>query len=157
MLYHMDINFGNIIFLDICRCAFKVFGYGFFLDLRPWLEGSYNIGSFRPSIRHSDCPWVFSELAHQFFLKLSMMLGAHIQLCVTEPDFLAKSPSGKNDQKWSKWTKTCFLEFLRKSHHQFCLEFVLNESSYGSLTFCENCMLGKNLVLKLQPKMALGQ
>ena len=25
----------------------------------------------------------------------------------------------------------------------------MTESSYGSLTFCKNCMLGKNLVLKL--------
>ena len=31
-----------------------------------------------------------------------MVLEAHIQLCVTEPDFLEKSPSGKNDQNWSK-------------------------------------------------------
>ena len=58
----------------------------------------------------------------------------------------------KNGQKWpKKW----FLDFLRKSRHYICLEFV--ESSYGSLTFCENCMLGKNFVLQLQPKIVLGQ
>ena len=30
------------------------------------------------------------------------------------------------------------------------------KSSYGSLAFCENCMLGKNLFFKLN-EMALGQ
>ena len=35
---------------------------------------------------------------------------------------------------------------------------VENESSSGPLTFCKNCIPGKNLVLKLLcPKMALGQ
>ena len=53
--------------------------------------------------------------------------------------------------------KTMLFRLLRKSSHYFCLEFVKNESSYGPLKFCENCMPEKNLVLKWWPKMALGQ
>ena len=30
---------------------------------------------------------------------------------------------------------------------------VLNESTYDPLAFCENCICGKNLVLKLWPKL----
>ena len=66
------------------------------LDPRTWPEVSYKIGSVRPSI----CPQVFAELAHYFFLKLNMVLVAHIKLCMTEPDFFEKSPSSKNDPKW---------------------------------------------------------
>ena len=44
--------------------------------------------------------------------------------------------------------KTMLFRLLRKSSHYFCLEFVKNESSYGPLKFCENCMLENNMVLK---------
>ena len=37
-----------------------------------------------------------------FFLKLSMVLGVHVYLCVTEPVFLEKIPIG---QKWSKMAR----------------------------------------------------
>ena len=47
-----------------------------FLDFRFWPEGSYKLGSIHlsvhPSVWPSFCLQVFSELAHQFFLKLSM-------------------------------------------------------------------------------------
>ena len=94
---------------------------------------------------------VFSETQH-------VVRGPSVVVCDTAGFF------GKNTHR-AKMTKHCqkypqihdFLDILRKLRHQFCLEFVQNESSYGSLTFCENCMLGKNLILKLQPKMSLGQ
>ena len=60
----------------------------------------------------------------------------------------------KNGQKWPK---NRFLEFLKKTLPLILSGICVNENSYGSLTFCENSMLGKNLVLKLEPKMALGQ
>ena len=50
-------------------------------------EGSYKIGSVSLSV----------------LLKLSIVLGTHIQLCVTESDFFWKKfPFGKNHEKWSK-------------------------------------------------------
>ena len=52
--------------------------------------------------------------------------------------------------------KTMLFRLLRKSSHYFCLEFVKNESSYGPLKFCENCMPEKNLVLKWWPKWLLA-
>ena len=42
--------------------------------------------SFNPSIWKFSKDWLIS-----FFLKLSMMLGAHVLLSVTEPDFLKKN------------------------------------------------------------------
>ena len=76
---------------------------------------------FCPSV----CPQVFLELDHQFFLKLSMVLGVHIQLYVRQRWIFAKRSSpGKNDQKWSEMARKEFLDFLRKSSHQFCLELM---------------------------------
>ena len=51
--------------------------------------------SVHSSSRLSVCPYVFLGLAHQVFLKLSLVLGAHIQLCVTAGFFEKKSPLGK--------------------------------------------------------------
>ena len=36
----------------------------------------------------SSCPEVFLELALSFFLELSIVLGAHVVSCMTEPYFL---------------------------------------------------------------------
>ena len=75
----------------------------FFLD--PWLEpeGSYELGSIILSFYLSFC--AFSSFLGigllVFFLKPDMVLGVYIGMCVTETDFLEKSPLGKNDQKWS--------------------------------------------------------
>ena len=61
------------------------------LDPQLQAEGSYELGSVRPSVRHlvrlSFCPDVFLGLAHQFFLKLGMVLGTHVLLCMIELDF----------------------------------------------------------------------
>ena len=57
-----------------------------------------------PSVRKFSWDWLIS-----FFLKLSMVLGA-VYSCVWQSRiFWEKSPSGKNDQKWSKMApKRCF-------------------------------------------------
>ena len=47
----------------------------YLLDPRPWPEGSYEIGSVRPSIRLSVS---FLGIGSLVFFKLSMVLGAHI-------------------------------------------------------------------------------
>ena len=49
-----------------------------------------------------------------------------------------------------KWPETGILDFLRKSSHYFCQTKIL-----GLLTFSENWMPEKNLILKLWPKMLL--
>ena len=53
-----------------------------------------------------------------------MVLVAHIKLCVTAKRFR------KNPKMVKNGTKTGFLEFLRKSHHQFCLEFFVKRKFF---------------------------
>ena len=63
------------------------------LHPQPWLEGSYKIGSVCLSFRPSLCLSVsFFGIGSLVFLKLSIVLGAHIQLCMTELDFFGKNP-----------------------------------------------------------------
>ena len=72
------------------------------LNPLPWPEGSYKIGSVCLSVLPSVIPSVhkFSQgWLSSFFQKLSMVLGAHIYLCVAEQDFLEKNPH------WAKTTK----------------------------------------------------
>ena len=97
---------------------FFFFFFSSFLDPRPRPEGSV-----RPSFRLSVSFFGIGSLV--FFLKLSIVLGAHIQLSVAEPDFLEKFPNGQKSPKMVKNVpKTWFLNSLRTSRHQFCLEFV---------------------------------
>ena len=59
--------------------------------------------------------------------------------CVWQADFFKKkSSSGKNDPE------TWFWNFLRKKK-SLVLSGICVKSSYGSLTFCENHMLGKKI------------
>ena len=98
----------NNLFIMTCpHCNFWTPGSG--------RKGPVNQGpSFRPSLE------VFLGLTHQFFLKLSMVLGAHVLLCVTGPDFFKKIFLS---QKWRKWAKnepkTGFFEFTGKFSHHF--------------------------------------
>ena len=68
------------------------------LESQLWQEGSYEFGfvcpSVLPSIRKFSWNWAIS-----FFLKLIMVLGVHLGLCVTEPDFSRKN------HLWAKMTK----------------------------------------------------
>ena len=60
----------------------------------------------------------------------------------------------KNGQKWPK--NMVFGRFKKITSlvlSGICVKAKFN----GSLTSCKNWMLGKNLVLKLKTKMALGQ
>ena len=69
-----------------------------------------------PSVHPFVCPSAFLRLAHYIFLKLSMMLGAHIWLCVTAGFFGKNPPRGKMVKNGLKiWV----LDFLRKWRHYF--------------------------------------
>ena len=73
-----------------------------------WLGWSYELGS----VYLSFWPEVFLGLAHQFFLRLSMVLEAHVVLCLTEPDILKiLFALGKKSVKI-----ILFAAFLYKSH-----------------------------------------
>ena len=59
-------------------------------------------------------PAVFLELAHYFFLKLFMVLGAHMEMCVTEPVFFWKNPlPPKMTENGQKWPKIVFFLLFR--------------------------------------------
>ena len=85
----------------------------FYQTTRLQLEGSYKSRSVCLSVCLSVLPQVHKFSRNwliSFFLKLSMVLGVHIWLYVTKPDFCKNSPAKmtknypakitKNDQKW---------------------------------------------------------
>ena len=81
-----------------------------FLDPQLRLEGSYKIGSVLPSVPKFSQNWLIS-----FFLKLRMVLGAHMQLLVTEPDFLEKNPIKQRCPKMvKKWPKNRVFGVFKK-------------------------------------------
>ena len=78
--YHF-LKVGSLVFLDIAQfVAEMIFSFlstqTCLLYPRPWPAGSYKTGSVHPSVLLFVCPQVFSGLAHQFFLKINMVLGA---------------------------------------------------------------------------------
>ena len=125
-----------------------------FLDPWPWPEGSCEIGSVRPSFRLSVS---FLGIGSLVFPETQRGVRGPYRVVYDSQIFGKNRHQAKITKNGKNGSKTGFWDFLRKSCHQFSLELVQNEDSYGSLTFCQNCMAGKNPVLKLQPKMRLGQ
>ena len=94
---------------------------------------------------------VFWEFTHWFFLKLSMVLGAHMVLPVA--DFLKKIFLPKKCGKWAKkWTQNRFIKFIGKSSHYFFRNMAYNESLY-LLCPCTNPIFGANLVSEIWVKI----
>ena len=81
-----------------------------------------------PSICPSVCKisqnWLIS-----FFLNLAWCYRLISSYVWQSWIFCKKFPSGKNDQKWSKMAQKDGLAYLRKSRHQFCLEFMVHQFS----------------------------
>ena len=71
--------------------------------------------------------------------------------------FGKKTHWAKMSRNGQKWPKNMVFRLFKKITSLVLSGICVKESSYGSLTFCKNRMLGKNLVLKLLPKMAFGQ
>ena len=97
------------------------------LDHWLWLEVSYKLRSafpfifpsFCPSLCPSFFPAVFLKLVcYFFFLKLNMMLGAHMEMCIMEPDFFGEiSFLAKMTTNCQKWPRNGVFVFLGKSIH----------------------------------------
>ena len=100
------------------------------LDPLSWLEGSYELGFIRLSVLLPFRPFVRKFSWNQFisfFLKVTMVLEAHVVLCMTELEFWKRIfllP------KWGKWAKTGIFEFIGKFVHYFFLNLVYKESLY---------------------------
>ena len=72
--------------------------------------------------------------------------------------FFGKNPHlAKMTENCQKWSKNMVFGLFRKITLLVLSKISVKWSCYGSSTFCKNPMLGKNLVLNLQPKMSLGQ
>ena len=124
-----------------------------FLDPRPQPEGSV-----RPSVRPSFhlpvtllriSSLVFSETQHG-------VRGPYIVMCDSRI-FWKKSPFGKNDQKWSKMAKNRVFRFFKKIMSLLLSGICVKRKFLWLINILQKLHARKNLVLKLQPKMALGQ
>ena len=76
-----------------------------------WIEEIYQLESICPSFRPSVLPFFYREvfLAIVFFLKLNMLLGVHVVLCLEEPDFLRKKTLSQKTGNMGKiWAQTVF-------------------------------------------------
>ena len=104
----------------------------------------------------SFCSEVFLELALQFFLKPHMVLGAHVVLCMTKPNFLKKMFYPQNgENRPSPGFFECTEKFNFFTALYFFISLVYNESLY----YCKSYMLeqisyfGKFWFLRYEPKM----
>ena len=97
-------------------------------------KGSVNKGlSVLHCVRKFCRNWLFS------ILELSMVLGAHVVLWLTESDFLRKKIC--LPQKWAK--NRVFWIYWKTFNHHFFLNLVYNESLCYLLYSCTNPVLGK--------------
>ena len=100
----------------------------YLLDPRPRPEGSYKIVSVCPSF----CPSFHQSFRLSIsFLGMGSLVFSETQHCVRGPYIVVcdslifwKKSHLANDKKWSKMAQKQHLDFLRKSCHQFYLEFV---------------------------------
>ena len=107
-----------------------------------------------PSVRLSVRDAFSGKLDHRILLIFCMKLDNHNISLVTSADFLKKI-RGRHEFRFSpKITKKmCQFPFLRKSCHQFSFERGYDEGRNILLSFCENRMSDKNLVLEILVKL----
>ena len=118
-------------------------------------------------IKNRECPFFHRSFSPPFclsvnFLRIGSLVFSETTHAVRRPyivvcDNQAFWKKISNGQKWPKMCpKTWFLDILRTSCHYFCLEIVLNESSYSLLTFCETACLGKTWFSSYSQKWLLA-
>ena len=95
------------------------------------------IRSVRPSVQKFSWNWLFS-----FFRELNMVLGAHVVLCMTEPDFSEKMFYPQNGENGP--TKPRILWMYRKVQFLFLVLYFFISVVYNeSLYYCNSCILGQ--------------
>ena len=124
------------------------------LNLWPRVEGSYKIKSVCPSFHLLVSFLGISSLVFSETLKLNFMLKAIYSYVWQSWIFLKKFPSGKNGQKWPK--HMVFGHF-KKIKSLALSAFCVNWKFLWFINIWKNCILVKNLVLKLKTKVALHQ
>ena len=79
MLSWVVLNFILVIYSNATQLTYSLIGLLAMARRVIWIR------SVRPSVQKFSWNWLFS-----FFRELNMVLGAHVVLCMTEPDFLKK-------------------------------------------------------------------
>ena len=79
----------------------------------------------------SFCSEVSLELALQFFHEVNMVLGVHVVLCMTEPDFLEIMFSHQNGAS-PEFFESSIEKFSFSQFFVFFINLVYNESLYYS-------------------------
>ena len=79
MLSWVVLNFILVIYSNATQLIYSLIGLLAMARRVIWIR------SVRPSVQKFSWNWLFS-----FFRELNMVLGAHVVLCMTEPDFLKK-------------------------------------------------------------------
>ena len=77
MLSWVVLNFILVIYSNATQLTYSLIGLLAMARRVIWIR------SVRPSVQKFSWNWLFS-----FFRELNMVLGAHVVLCMTEPDFL---------------------------------------------------------------------
>lgn len=90
---------------------------------------------------------LFVELAHYYFAKLSMVLVAHFDLCISEPDFNPYQVMTKMTQKGG--FGSYFKNYIIRYGWNLCKIKLLQWCKF----FCKNCILGKILVQKIESEI----
>ena len=115
--------------------------------------------SVRPSFRPSLCP-SFRQFSGNwrisFFLKLCMVLRADMEMCVRVRFFFKNPLLAKMTKNGRRWPKIEVKEFFRKIYSLVLSGNDVEWKYLWLLAFCQNRIFGKNLVLKLWPKMLLA-
>ena len=128
MLSWVVLNFILVIYSNATQLTYSLIGLLAMARRVIWIR------SVRPSVQKFSWNWLFS-----FFRELNMVLGAHVVLCMTEPDFLKKMFYPQNGENRPS---PGFFECIGKSSYFFSvLYFFINLVYNESLYYCNSCML----------------
>ena len=145
MLSWVVLNFILVIYSNATQLTYSLMGLLVMTRRVIWIR------SVLLSVQKFSWNWLFS-----FFGGLEMVLGTHVVLCMTEPDFLKKIFYLQNgENRPSPGFFECIGKFRFFSQFFICfINLVYNESLY----YCNSCMLeqisylGKSLLLRYDPK-----
>ena len=132
MLSWVVLNFILVIYSNATQLTYSLIGLLAMARRVIWIR------SVRPSVQKFSWNWLFS-----FFRELNMVLGAHVVLCMTEPDFLKKmfyAENGEWNQDFSINHRTLKLGVSQKEINEINWFLVCPSKSFlrnGSLGFSD--------------------
>ena len=144
MLSWDALNFILVIYLSATQLTYSL------IELLAMARRVIWIRSVRPSVQKFSWNWLFS-----FSRELNMVLGAHVVLRMTEPDFLKKMFYPRNgDNRPGPGFFECIGKFRFFSQFFICfINLVYN----GSVYHCNSCVLKQNSGSWNMVQNALGQ